>query len=141
MSGAPETASRPVIATAEPQLFVVDVTASAAYFVEKLGFRIVFLYGTPPYYAQVARDNASINLRCVKSPVIDARLRDSETLLSASLTVASTGEIDALHDELQAAGALIAERLTDQPWGARTFIIRDLDGNLVLFAGPAPKGA
>jgi len=28
-------------------------------------------------------------------------------------------------------------RLKKEPWGARTFIIQDLDGNLILFAGPA----
>jgi hypothetical protein len=27
--------------------------------------------------------------------------------------------------------------LKREPWGARNFIIRDIDGNLLLFAGPA----
>jgi hypothetical protein len=27
--------------------------------------------------------------------------------------------------------------LKQEPWGARTFIVRDPDGNLLLFAGPA----
>ena len=29
------------------------------------------------------------------------------------------------------------QTLTKKPWGTRDFIIRDLDGNLLLFAGPA----
>jgi hypothetical protein len=29
------------------------------------------------------------------------------------------------------------QTLAEKPWGARDFIIRDLDGNLLLFAGPA----
>ena len=56
---------------AEPQVFVADVAASARYYVDKLGFRIVFLYGEPPYYGQVERGGARLNLRCVKQPVID----------------------------------------------------------------------
>jgi hypothetical protein len=27
--------------------------------------------------------------------------------------------------------------MKQEPWGARTFIVRDPDGNLLLFAGPA----
>ena len=37
--------------------------------------------------------------------------------------------------ELQAAGAPLHQTLRTEPWGARTFIIRDPDGNLVAFAG------
>lgn len=55
-----------VIACAEPQLFVADIKASCAFFTSKLGFAIAFTYGEPPFYAQVRRDAAHINLRCVE---------------------------------------------------------------------------
>jgi hypothetical protein len=29
------------------------------------------------------------------------------------------------------------QTLKRQPWGARNFIVSDVDGNLLLFAGPA----
>ena len=38
---------------------------------------------------------------------------------------------------LAAAGVAFAQPLKHEPWGARDFIVRDPDGNLVLFAGPA----
>ena len=38
-----------------PILFVKDVSASAAFFREKLRFKIDFLYGTPPFYSSVSR--------------------------------------------------------------------------------------
>jgi hypothetical protein len=60
--------TKAVIAGAESQLFVADIKASCAFFTGKLGFVIVFTYGEPPYYAQVRRDAARINLRCVKQP-------------------------------------------------------------------------
>ncbi len=129
--------SRAVIAGAEPQLFVADIKASCEFFTGKLGFAVAFTYGEPPFYAQVKRDGARINLRCIERPLIDADQRDREQLLSASLTVATAEQIEALFLEFQAAGVMFFQTLRREPWGARDFILRDPDGNLLLFAGPA----
>ena len=137
MSDHAETISKPVITAAEPQLFVADIKASCDFFTGKLGFAIAFSYGEPPFYGQVKRDGARINLRCVAQPVIDPALRDREEWLSAALTVATSEEIKALFLEFQAAGVTFFQTLKRQPWGARNFIVRDPDGNLLLFAGPA----
>jgi catechol 2,3-dioxygenase-like lactoylglutathione lyase family enzyme len=138
MSHHAETIStKAVIAGAEPQLFVADIKISCDFFVSKLGFAIAFTYGEPPFYAQVKRDGARVDLRCVKQPLIDADLRDREQLLAAALTVATTDEIKRLFLEFQAAGVTFFQTLKRQPWGARNFIVSDVDGNLLLFAGPA----
>ena len=138
MSGHAQTVSaKAVITAAEPQLFVADIGTAIDFFVNQLGFVIVFTYGEPPFYAQVRRDGARINLRCVDRPVIDADLRDREELLAASLTVATAPEIKSLFLEFQAAGVTFVQTLKRQPWGARDFIVKDPDGNLLLFAGPA----
>jgi catechol 2,3-dioxygenase-like lactoylglutathione lyase family enzyme len=129
--------SRAVITAAEPQLFVAGIKASCDFFVKTLGFTIVFTYGDPPFYAQVRRDGARLNLRCIEQSVIDPVFRDREELLSASLTVARAEEIELLFLEFQAAGATFFQTLKREPWGASDFIIRDPDGNLLLFAGPA----
>ncbi len=131
------TATRPVLSAAEPQLFVADVKASCDFFTEKLGFSIVFLYGEPPFYGQVRRDRATLNLRCVDRPVIDGELRDREDLLSAAITVDTADDIKRLFLEFQAAGVPFHQTLKREPWGAKDFIIKDPDGNLLLFAGPA----
>jgi uncharacterized glyoxalase superfamily protein PhnB len=102
-----------------------------------LGFAVVFSYGEPPFYAQVKRDSARLNLRCVERPVIDAALRDREQLLSASLTVATAEEIKALFLEFQSAGVTFFQSLKREAWGARDFIVKDPDGNMLPFAGPA----
>jgi uncharacterized glyoxalase superfamily protein PhnB len=138
MRNHPETiAARAAITAAEPQLFVADIRSSCDFFASKLGFATVLTYGEPPFYAQVGRDGARINLRCVEAPVIDPDLRDREQLLSAALTVATAGEITQLFLEFQASGATFFQTITREPWGARNFIVRDVDGNLILFAGPA----
>lgn len=129
--------AKAVITAAEPQLFVADISTALDFFVTQLGFVIAFSYGEPPFYAEVRRDGARINLRCVDRPVIDADLRDREELLAASLTVATAADIKALFLEFQATGVTFFQTLKRQPWGARNFIVKDPDGNLLLFAGPA----
>jgi predicted lactoylglutathione lyase len=131
------TQAKAYINAAEPQLFVADIGTSCGFFTSKLGFSVAFTYGEPAYYAQVTRDGARLNLRCVDRPVIDAALRDKEQLLSASFTVTTTEEIKQLFLEFQAAGATFFQTLKSEPWGARNFIVKDVDGNLLLFAGPA----
>jgi uncharacterized glyoxalase superfamily protein PhnB len=129
--------SKATITCAEPQLFVTDIRRSCEFFREKLGFSLVFTYGEPPYYAQVRRDAARLNLRCVEGPLIESAIRDREEFLSVSMTVATADEIKLLFLEFQSAGVTFQQKLKKQPWGAKNFIVKDPDGNLLLFAGPA----
>ena len=132
-----DTRSRPVISAIAAELFVADIKASCDFFTQKLGFSIVFTYGEPPFYAQVKRDRALLNLKCVDYPVMDPALRDRESLLSADMAVDTHEEIKQLFLEFQAAGITFFQSLRKEPWGAKTFIVKDPDGNLLLFAGPA----
>lgn len=126
------TVSKPLLALAEPQLFVSDIEASCVFYTEKLGFEVGFIYGEPPFYAQVRRDGARLNLRHVDRPVFDAELRAKDDLLSTTIIVE---EIKALFLEYQERGATFHQALRTEPWGARTFIVADSDGNLIAFAG------
>ena len=140
LSSLPKTkprTSKAVIVGAEPQLFVADIQRSCDFFCAKLGFRLEFSYGNPPFYAQVGRDGARLNLRHVEKAVIDSTVRKRDGLLSASLTVATAGEIKLLFLEFQSAGVPFQKKLKREPWGAKTFIVKDPDDNLLLFAGPA----
>jgi len=129
--------SKATIVGAEPQLLVADIRRSCEFFCKKLGFSLVFSYGSPPYYAQVARDAARLNLRCVEGSEIQSTVRDREELLSVSMTVATADEIKLLFLEFQSAGVTFRQTLKRQPWGAKNFVVKDPDGNLLLFAGPA----
>ena len=131
------TNTKPTITSAEPQLFVADILSSCTFFVDKLGFTVVFTYGEPAFYGQVKRDGARLNLRMVCEPVYVGDIREREELLGASMTVDSAAEIKQLFLQYQEAGVDFFQPLKQEPWGARTFIVRDPDGNLLLFAGPA----
>ena len=117
---------------AEPQLYVRDIIASCEFYSRMLGFSVAFTYGEPPFYGQVFRDNARLNLRHVDEPVVDPVRRDTEQLLVASITV---DDARPLFVQYQHAGVEFVQPLTVEEWGAQTFIVRDPDGNLLLFAG------
>jgi uncharacterized glyoxalase superfamily protein PhnB len=129
--------ARPVLSSTSAQLFVADIKASCDFYTNKLGFAVDFVYGDPPYYAQVTYDRAHLALRVVGEPVFIGDIREREHLLSASFTVATTDEIKQLFLSYQATGVLFHQTLKNEPWSARTFIVTDPDGNLILFAGPA----
>jgi catechol 2,3-dioxygenase-like lactoylglutathione lyase family enzyme len=126
------TLAMTTLAAAEPQLYVRDLVASCEFYSRMLGFSVAFAYGEPPFYGQVFRDAARLNLRQVDRPVVDPVRRDAEQLLAASITLE---DAKPLFLEYQKAGVEFAQPLRSEPWGARTFIVRDPDGNLLLFAG------
>jgi catechol 2,3-dioxygenase-like lactoylglutathione lyase family enzyme len=128
---------RPIFTSVAPHLYVRDLHASTDFFTTKLGFAIDFVYGDPPFYAQVSRDQARLALRSMDEPVFAEGIREREELLSASITLARADEIRRLFLAWQANGVPFAQLLHTEPWGAQTFIVRDPDGNLILFAGPA----
>jgi predicted lactoylglutathione lyase len=128
--------SRPVLTSVAAHLYVRDINASTDFFT-KLGFTIDFIYGDPPFYAQVRRDNALLALRSMDESFFIEDIRTREDLLSASITLATAAEITQLFDSFQAADVPLAQPLRDEPWQAKTFVVRDPDGNLILFAGPA----
>jgi len=112
-----------------PNIFVKHFATALAYYTGPLGFRPLFVYGTPPFYAHIARDVAILALRHVTRPVIDHTA--GEALLSAFIEVT---DVDTLHTTLQSAGALIWQPPRDEPWAMRSLIVTDPDGNLICFA-------
>jgi uncharacterized glyoxalase superfamily protein PhnB len=76
-------------------------------------------------------------LRKFDEPVFAGGVREREDLLSATITLDSANGIRELFLAYQTAGVPFHQTPRTEPWGAITFVVRDLDGNLILFAGPA----
>ena len=132
-----QTVPRPILNSISAQLFVADIQASCDFYTGKLGFAVDFVYGDPPFYAQVTRDNAHLSFRHMDEPVFADNIREREALLSASITVASADEIKQLFLSYKALNVPFHQTLKQEPWGATTFVVVDPDSNLILFAGPA----
>lgn len=133
----PHPHSQPILNSVAAHLYVRDLKVSAEFFTQKLGFTLDFVYGDPPFYGQVSRDNARLALRHMDEPVFAGGVREREDLLSASITLGSAEEIKQLFLGYQGADVPFHQVLRKEPWGASTFIVQDPDGNLILFAGPA----
>jgi catechol 2,3-dioxygenase-like lactoylglutathione lyase family enzyme len=131
-----ETRLRPILTSVAAHLYVRDLKASTEFFTTRLGFSVDFLYGEPPFYGQVSRDQARFALRCVDEPVFAGDIREREDLLSATVTLGTADGIEELFLACQAREVALHQSLRIEPWGAKTFIVKDPDGNLILFAGP-----
>jgi catechol 2,3-dioxygenase-like lactoylglutathione lyase family enzyme len=120
----------PRLKLVEATLFVSDLDASRRFFEEVLGFTMVFTYGEPPFYGQVARDGVPLNLRYVCEPVFAGDIRQREDLLAAQVGVSG---VKALYEEFKAKGATFHQGVKRHPWGAIDFVVKDPDGNLISF--------
>lgn len=132
MSTSTEPEKEPFLALSEPQLFVADIGRACDFYTGKLGFTLRFTYGEPPFYAQVFRDGARLNLRHVDRPVLDTARIVPEHLVVA--TIVLDHGLKKLFLDYQAADVPFFQALKTEPWGSRAFIVTDPDGNLVCFA-------
>jgi len=129
MESTPQTAvPRATLIAVEPQLFVFEMQRALDFFTS-LGFSLRFTYGEPAFYAQVERDVVRLNLRLVHSMPATS---GEDDLLACSVVV---DDVKQLYLEFEAGGVQFRQSLRKEPWGSRTFVVSDPDGNLILFAG------
>jgi catechol 2,3-dioxygenase-like lactoylglutathione lyase family enzyme len=126
----PVDSSEPTLAGAVPILFVHDVAAAAAFYEVKLGFRIDFLHGKPPFYGSVSRDRACLHLRFVHQTNFAELAAREPSLILATIEVAN---VKALFQEYEVRCVDFAQRLVRQAWGGLDFHVRDPDGNVISF--------
>jgi uncharacterized glyoxalase superfamily protein PhnB len=127
------TVGTSIILASEPQIYVSNLEAAYRFYLNQLGFTVRLSYGEPPFWAQIVRDGGRLNLRTVSGPAFDSGFRSREPdALSATLTL---DDAKPLFLEFQKAGVAFHQTLRTEPWGSRTFIVKDPDGNLIMFAG------
>ena len=110
-----------------PVLPVQDVTKAIAYYVDKLGFKLLFQDAAEaPNYAGVGRDNIELHLQWHEPSQI-------EFVDKLNLRLLIDG-IDALFAEYRPQGVFHDRTdLRDTAWGTREFAFFDLDGNGLTF--------
>jgi uncharacterized glyoxalase superfamily protein PhnB len=112
-----------------PVFFTVNISATLAYYRDKLGFECLGTWQDPPVYAIVARDRHEIHFRCAEPPAANGDKYEDE-LLDAYLFVE---DADALYAEYAAQGVEFTRELGNMPWHSREFVVRDCDGRLLAF--------
>jgi uncharacterized glyoxalase superfamily protein PhnB len=116
-----------------PVLLVDDVIATVQYYRDVLGFEIDFIYGDPPSYGSVSRDEAVINFSLSQPP---GRRNGVQTAgpgngIDAYFIV---GEVDELYAELADAGARTHALPASHEYGMREFKVEDCNGYVLTFA-------
>jgi catechol 2,3-dioxygenase-like lactoylglutathione lyase family enzyme len=101
-----------------PILFVRDVSASAAFFQEKLGFEIDFLYGDEPFYGSVSRGEVCLHLRFVHQPNFTELAAREVSLILATVEVS---DVQAMFEEFNGRGVEFAQAPTRQIGVGPTF--------------------
>jgi uncharacterized glyoxalase superfamily protein PhnB len=118
------TPSAVSLCAAAPVFVVQDVLRSVEHYRDALGFRIVFTYGEPAFYAGVERDDVVVHLQAAG----ETKRQPGH----GSIYIFVTG-VDALYQELRSRGARTLNEPKDYDYGMRDFEVNDLDGNQLVF--------
>lgn len=122
-TGAPRAAIKAV----HPVLPSKDVSALIAFYVEKLGFRLIFQDAKEnPRYAAVVRDDVELHLQWHDPEEWSAVERPMLRFVVPA--------VDELFEEYKDVGVFHAgTAMRDTPWGTREFAFYDLQGNGLTF--------
>jgi len=107
-----------------PVFVVRDIGASVAWYRDRLGFEIAFVYGEPAFYAGVCRGEATIHLQAASA---------TKRQPGQSAANIFTADVDAYYAEIEQRYATAETPPDDRPYGMRDFDIRDPDGNSLCF--------
>jgi uncharacterized glyoxalase superfamily protein PhnB len=113
-------------------LKVPDVVAAAEHYRDRFGFEISFVWGDPPQYATIRRDDAPIHFSGGDVPD-----RDRGAAADVYLFVS---DIDDVFGELKDRGANIQQGLETWPYGMREFTVEDLNGYRLCFGESVEEG-
>ena len=112
-----------------PQFLVDDLDRSLAYYRDRLGFSLDFVY--EGFYASVSRDGFAIHLKCAPKTVADRLHRKQDEHLDAFIVVSGVGKLFA---ELQSREANVTKPLDKQPGRTIDFHVEDPDGHILCFS-------
>jgi uncharacterized glyoxalase superfamily protein PhnB len=100
-----------------PELPVADVERAQEYYRDVFGFEMGWITPGKEMGAVIGGETTLF-------------FRKKEGAFEPVVLWVFAQDIDAMYEEMKAAGAEVVEALEMKPWGLRQFAVRDLDGNL-----------
>ena len=116
-----------------PTFVVKDVVATAEYYRDVLGFKILGYFLDPPVFAMVARDVAEIHFGKIDANSEPAPNSVRRKGLGTDAYI-WTNDLDALHAELKERGANITEGPIQRVYNCLELVVEDLNGFRLVFA-------
>jgi len=104
-----------------------DIEATLAFYKNVLGFDSTWTWGEPPTFGSASRGGVTI-MFCLQ-PELAAQVKGHQHWIKVD-------DADALYAQHQERGAKVVSEIDDKPWGAREYIVEDLHGYHLRFAGP-----
>lgn len=115
-------------------LLVRDVVASAHYFRDRLGFTFDRIWGEPPGFVILQRDQCRLMLQ--QAPAGHTIVPHWRVVSSMWNVYFWVNDADALLAEFKRRGATIDYDIGNKPYGVREFGVRDLDDHDIAFGTP-----
>lgn len=112
-----------------PVLVVRDVSASIAYWRDKMGFELVGTFRDPPVMAFVARGGVEFMLQGNGGPIPGTNRAYMAGIWDAHVWV---DDADAIHADMKARGAVVTDPC-DTFYDNREFEVTDPDGYIIAF--------
>jgi uncharacterized glyoxalase superfamily protein PhnB len=114
-----------------PVVSTNDIEKSLLYYIETLGFEVDFKYGDPVVYAGIKSNEAEIyfSLDIEMINAIKERNINPEIFIWVN-------NADILFKKHLANGAEIVEPISNRSWGARQYVVKDINGYHLKFAQP-----
>jgi catechol 2,3-dioxygenase-like lactoylglutathione lyase family enzyme len=118
-----------------PFFIVADLQASVDFYVQKLGFEVLYIAeeeGADPYFAMIRRGPVSLMLKSSGEPVPN-NTRYDWAAWDAHIGVS---EPDALFEEFRSKGVSFHQGLQDNTDNIRGFAVTDPNGYRLFFGRP-----
>lgn len=107
-----------------------DIAATLAFYETVLGFESSWTWGEPPTFGAASMGGVTIMFNL--QPELARAIRGHQHWIKVD-------DADELYARHRSAGAKFVAEIADQPWGAREYVVEDLEGYHLRFAGP-PSG-
>ena len=120
-----------LIHSAVPVIATDDIRKALSYYINVLGFTFDFEYGEPVVYAGVKSGNVEIYFSYDQD--IATSIKEQGICPEIFIWLS---DADKLFKEHVANGADVIESISDRPWGARQYVIKDINGYHLKFAQP-----
>ena len=104
-----------------PTLAVSNVDQTCAWYVDRLGFTVRFLWGEPPTHGAVMLGGASVHFW------------NGDPQLGENWIYFDITNLDAMYERAKANRVKITRDPEDYPWGMREFNAMDLNGYNIRF--------
>ena len=113
-----------------PSFVVSDVVATAEYYRDVLGFKILGYFGEPTVFAMVARGGVEIHFGRADAEPQRSNLELRKISSDAYIWV---NDADALYKEFKAKGVKVTREIENTFYGCRDFDIEDCNGYVLCF--------